>query len=339
MARRLYLLLVVILVGSLLAGGCAPGSGQAPPDPEVSLMPVPVPPESKLFSIAWLDDGLVVHVGSQHEATVRAWRLWRVRPDGSAGEPFTVPMRPGCQRQSVEHLTRLPDGRLGYIVRCFPNAESITYQLYMMAYDPRTGAAEQLLSYPLPSATVGKGGYAWDPAMRRGITNDGVGLREQLYWFTRAGWEPLDMGLSEAYGTSWSPDGRQIAFLGARHQGLAGIARADAVFELFVMQADGTGLRPLVTNIQYGAATAWSPDGRWLVFTGRVRSLLSGTWGLWLVDVSSGRLRLIAPGRFAFPAWSPDGRRLAVAERIGPPPNEYDEHRLVMIDVSELVQR
>ncbi|MGI8983969.1 MAG: hypothetical protein ACR2HM_05485 [Acidimicrobiales bacterium] len=108
---------------------------------------------------------------------------------------------------------------------------------------------------------------------------------------------------------AWSPDGRGIAF-----------TRND---DIWVMNADGSGQRPLVALPGIEASPAWSPDGRQIAF--RHNSDIS------VVDVDGGRARaLISPGgtvavdpqgqganKLAVtrgdpdrPRWSPDGTKL-----------------------------
>ena len=55
----------------------------------------------------------------------------------------------------------------------------------------------------------------------------------------------------------WSPDGRWIVFESDR----------DGDFEIFVMSADGSGLKQLTRNTVPDRMPAWSPDGRRVRFT------------------------------------------------------------------------
>src|SRR5262249_16297741 len=57
---------------------------------------------------------------------------------------------------------------------------------------------------------------------------------------------------------AWSPDGTRIAFM-CRNP-------ANAIFEICVMNADGTGTTQLTNNSVLDATPTWSPDGRWLAF-------------------------------------------------------------------------
>ena len=60
---------------------------------------------------------------------------------------------------------------------------------------------------------------------------------------------------------AWSPDGRRIAF--RRYDGqLGSIGTSD----LFVVNADGSGLRRLTNHAENVRWFAWSPDGRTIAF-------------------------------------------------------------------------
>ena len=56
---------------------------------------------------------------------------------------------------------------------------------------------------------------------------------------------------------SWSPDGRKIVFVSER----------DGNFEVYVMNADGSGQQSLTRHPGHDSAPSWSSDGRKIAFT------------------------------------------------------------------------
>jgi Tol biopolymer transport system component len=56
----------------------------------------------------------------------------------------------------------------------------------------------------------------------------------------------------------WSPDGSKLAFVG---QGDAGSG------VVWVINADGSDLRPVTPEDEHSARLVWSPDGEWIAFT------------------------------------------------------------------------
>ena len=101
-----------------------------------------------------------------------------------------------------------------------------------------------------------------------------------------------DRAIDDDYPT-WSPDGRRIAFLRVR--------AAAARYQLYVVNADGSGLRNL-TRIPAPAYSAsqlvWSPDGRTIYF------------GRYLVSTDGSGARKL-PYIPLTAVWSPDGRQIA----------------------------
>ncbi len=76
---------------------------------------------------------------------------------------------------------------------------------------------------------------------------------------------------------------------------------------LFVMKADGTGLRRLTSPDSRVSSHAWSPDGSRIAYTDRS--------SLWLVRPDgTRRVRLFSGSRLKslLPTWSPDGKAIAV---------------------------
>ena len=77
----------------------------------------------------------------------------------------------------------------------------------------------------------------------------------------------------------YSPNGLKIAF----------ISTHDGDPEIFVMNADGTGLKKLTDNTAVDAAPSWSPDGGKIVFT----SDRSGSFELYRMSADGSRQEMI----------------------------------------------
>jgi TolB protein len=122
--------------------------------------------------------------------------------------------------------------------------------------------------------------------------------------------ERLTVGrLSDNLSPTFSPDGRQIAFVSTRAGGQ----------QIYVMSADGTG-QELFAPFDYGVtgnsnAPEWSPDGTQLAFHRDV----AGSPQVFLMETRSRTVRqLTSYGRNEDPTWAPDGRHLAfVSSRTG----------------------
>jgi len=63
---------------------------------------------------------------------------------------------------------------------------------------------------------------------------------------------------------AWSPDGSQIAFV--RNRETSDNLETFRSYDVFVMNADGTGVRQLTNNDHYEASPVWSPDGSRIAF-------------------------------------------------------------------------
>lgn len=103
---------------------------------------------------------------------------------------------------------------------------------------------------------------------------------------------------------AWRPDGRMLAFSSNR----AGRYR------IYVVGADGRGLRAVTRGGGADENPAWSPDGRRIAYDSKV----GGAFRLFVVDVRSGSRRRVGPARGSAtsPAWSPDGRWLAYTHTV-----------------------
>jgi Tol biopolymer transport system component len=118
----------------------------------------------------------------------------------------------------------------------------------------------------------------------------------------------------------WSPDWRQLALVRARGVYRTHRGSVERYSDIYVMNADGSGLRRLTRSPQHDGDPAWSPDGRRLAFV-RVQG---GRSDIYVVDADGRGLRSLAhaimfrpspgapsSGFAANPTWSPDGERIA----------------------------
>jgi Tol biopolymer transport system component len=114
--------------------------------------------------------------------------------------------------------------------------------------------------------------------------------------------EPITQGPARDVYPTWSPEGTRIVFSSNR-----GRSR-----DLWIMEADGGGLRRLTRNrgtrAQDSAPTI-SPDGRRLAFARRLR----GNQEIYVMNLDGTGLRRLTrfPGIDFDPAWSPDGTQIA----------------------------
>ena len=114
---------------------------------------------------------------------------------------------------------------------------------------------------------------------------------------------------STAASVSWSPDGTRIAFASDR----------DGNFEIYTINANGTGLARLTTDPNNDFAPAWSPDGKKVAFD---RDIGGTNFDLYVVDADGSGETAIAsdPAGDESPAWSPDGSLIAFfSDRAGTP--------------------
>lgn len=98
-------------------------------------------------------------------------------------------------------------------------------------------------------------------------------------------------------GLAWSPDGQQIVF-SANMPGNS--------HKLYIIDADGSGLRQFIGGEAPYTDPAWSPDGEWMVFT-------RGD-ALWLVrpDGSEPHVLLeVEQFHLGMATWAPDSQRIA----------------------------
>ena len=100
---------------------------------------------------------------------------------------------------------------------------------------------------------------------------------------------------------TWSPTGRQVAFVSDR----------SGSPQLFAVDADGSNLQGLVTEGGHCDSPDWSPDGRFVAYSWQAPE----QWkhDIYVVEVATGKIYQLTSGLGSNenPHWSPDGRHIA----------------------------
>lgn len=114
-------------------------------------------------------------------------------------------------------------------------------------------------------------------------------------------WSVIDLGFFDRSGADWSPDGSRAAF--------AAFNPSTHKTALFVVNANGTGLRR-VTPLSMGALSAqWSPRGNFVAFTSCCTKIQ-----VFVVNVNGRHLRQLtftpSSAQSWTPVWSPDGQKI-----------------------------
>jgi dipeptidyl aminopeptidase/acylaminoacyl peptidase len=148
---------------------------------------------------------------------------------------------------------------------------------------------------------------AWSPGGERlaFLRGDGLWVRDMRTGVERVvGYVATFHPFTQAHVVtpSWSPDGREIAFVAPG-------------FKISVARADGSGVRQLTTGPDRQVSPTWSPDGDRIAFA----SERGDNYDIWSISPDGkGTQRLTDdPEDETLPAWSPDGALIAFVRETG----------------------
>lgn len=224
--------------------------------------------------------------------------------DGATTQVWIIPAAGGDARK----LTELPAGVEDFVWS--PDGK----QLALVASDPERPPGTEKPKNPPPIVSE-----------RYQFKEDEVGYlglrRKHLYLFDLASGkaELLTPGAHDEQLPSWSPDGRQIAYVSKR--GADPDRHLD--FDIYLIEPRvGAEERQLTTfpgadlDPYWETRPTWSPDSRRIAYLqgGEDKWIYYAPWQLAVIDVATGKASIPAPIDRCFfqPRWAPDGKSLYV---------------------------
>lgn len=163
---------------------------------------------------------------------------------------------------------------------------------------------------------------AFSPDGTRIAFDRNISLETHVFVMNATGTNPVAItsGASTNVEPSWSPNGQKLVFVSSR----SGTRRR----EIWVVNADGTGLVQLTTNVQLGSDSSgpiysgdfnpsWSPDGSSIAFASDRNGLSNAEIYVMNVD-GTNQTRLTNITTYdRSPTWSPDSQRIGFESGFG----------------------
>jgi Tol biopolymer transport system component len=250
-----------------------------------------------------------------------AFAVWTYAPDKGNGV-WTVDLAIG----STSQLTKSGQQRDG-LLAWSPGGDRIAY---VRTTDVRlhiiTVATDTDHALPREHPGTEFDSLRWSPDGSLLLFSSAYTDDTELYTFSFVGNEAgplrqLTDNWFEDIDPAWSPDGKEIAFASNRCGN----------YDIYVMRADGSGVKRLTRNPADDVEPGWSPDGKRIVFASdrpanavEVKQRKAGVFvqDLYVIGADgSGLHRLTgAPSRGdSMPSWSPDGKLIAFSTSSDPP--------------------
>ncbi len=320
MKKNIFLLILITSLFFLLF--CSPGDNEITedlPEIDISSLKPQVPIQGKIVFYSDLDGDEELYLLTKkglEKLTDNTWNdecpKWS--PDGNkiafAANPqgtyeiFIMDL----ETRTLTQITEKLENPIGYAGHAWsPDGNKIAYTVerskgifkrnWIEEIDLRTKETKRLLPdfsshhgipdyspvEPLFSFT-GKRTRGWDAVMHDFRTNESIFLAEG----------------GKSCRAHFSPDGKKLAYVSTENNDKA---------DIWLMNPDGSNKKRLTfMDETHEYFPAWSPDGKFIVFSSveDYGSRLAGNWALYLVEVKTGKVSLLldSPGGDLFPDWT-----------------------------------
>jgi hypothetical protein len=338
----------------LLMAACGSNEVKEQPVSDLSL------PPSGYAGLAWLTDGtLVVADPGRLTEDVTSRLLFLSKPRTGAYEAVAA-KGDGCLAHEFHSPVALANGSVAFLEMCGVDQPG---------YLPREDWFLRRLEGPTDPdfplllndrLDVFPGPFSVSPSMDRALASAGDSMCGSLIWVDDGLIEYPNIVIEDGDGESWNlgsffrdtsrnsctdqgraswpawaPDGSRIAFFGSpKSIGVSGQDRLDVPWNLYVIPPSSTKARPILGDITHAGALSWSPDSRWLAFSGG----LDDREGTCLFDTSNNQAIAISSSEALVLAWSPAGREIAATVPIDPDGLSLDL-KVTLFDVSGIVEQ
>lgn len=237
------------------------------------------------YALGWSPDGHYILFYSNRDGNEDIWRM-----DADGKNQVNLTNHSAGERAAAWS----PDGK---IIAFTSDRDGKEKEIYLMNMDGTNQRKLTSLASYIESLTWLKDGSGIVFTMMITEKNDSTSTTNgEIYQIDQNGKNLKRLTNKKGFdsGASFSPNTFQMAFYGPTE---------NKKYDLFIANADGSGIRNLTSDDTEDYSPSWSPDGKWLAYT----SGANGKYDIWLIhtDTKERKQLTTAPKRNETPFWKP----------------------------------